>query len=94
MNPSRKPETRAKRLARARLVPGWGRLWRAWSVQLAALGVVLPEVLQLIADSSDSLAWLSEGTKNMIRLACLVGVVLLRPLKQGALAELAPESLK
>lgn len=83
MNPSKAPEPRAAK--RSRLVPHWRSLWRAWSVQLAALGVVLPEALQLIADNSDALDWLDGGMKNTIRLACLVGVVLLRPVKQGAL---------
>ena len=94
MNPSRKPEPRAKRLVRTRLVPNWRQLWRAWSVQLAAVGIVLPEVLQLIVENIDALGGFDGSTKNAIRLACLVGVVLLRPVKQGALAEPAPESLK
>ena len=84
MKPSN-PEPRAKRFVRSRLGPAWRSLWRAWSVQLAALGVVLPEALQLIADNSDALDWLDGGMKNTIRLACLVGVVLLRPVKQKAL---------
>ncbi|MCX7258013.1 MAG: hypothetical protein NTZ64_15200 [Polaromonas sp.] len=92
MNPSKAPEPRAAK--RSRLVPHWRRLWRAWSVQLAALGVVLPELLQLIADNTSGLDWLGGGTQNAIRLACLVGVLLLRPVKQGVLAEPVPESLK
>jgi hypothetical protein len=64
------------------LVPNWRSLWKAWSVRFAALGIFLPELLQLIADNSDTLAWLDSGWKSLIRLACLVGVVVLRPLRQ------------
>jgi hypothetical protein len=77
------PDLRTK--THSRLVPHWRRLWRAWSVQLAALGVFLPELLQLIADNTNGLDWLGGGTKNAIRLACLIGVVLLRPVKQETL---------
>ena len=54
-------------------------------MRFAALGIALPELLQLVADNTDSLQWLDGGYKSAIRLACLVGVVLLRPVKQGAL---------
>lgn len=83
MNPTKAPEPRAAK--RSRLVPYWRSLWRAWSVQLAALGVVLPELLQLIADNTGDFDLLGGGTKNTIRLACLIGVVLLRPVKQKML---------
>lgn len=66
-----------------KLIPEWKALWKAWSVQLAALGIALPELLQLIADNTGSLDWLDSGYKSGIRLACLIGVVLLRPVKQG-----------
>lgn len=66
-----------------KLVSNWRSvLLRAWSIRLAALGIVSPEVLQLIADNTGSMDWLDGSTKSMIRLACLVGVVLLRPVKQ------------
>lgn len=68
-----------------RLIENWRTLWRAWSMRIAALGVVLPELLQIIADNTDSLQWLDGGVKSGIRLACLIGVVLARPVKQGAL---------
>lgn len=68
-----------------KLVEDWRKLWKTWSLQLAALGIALPELLQLIADNTDSLQWLDGGYKSGIRLACLIGVVLLRPVKQGAL---------
>ena len=68
-----------------KLVENWRKLWKAWSLQLAALGIALPELLQLIADNTDSLEWLDGGYKSGIRLACLIGVVLARPVKQRAL---------
>jgi hypothetical protein len=68
-----------------RLIENWRTLWRAWSMRIAALGVVLPELLQVIADNTDSLEWLDGGVKSGIRLACLIGVVLARPVKQIAM---------
>lgn len=69
-----------------KLLPEWKSIMlRAWTIRLAALGIISPEVLQLIADNTDSLEWLDGSTKSLIRLACLVGVVLLRPVKQGVL---------
>lgn len=65
-----------------KLVHNWRTLYRAWSIRIAALGVVLPEVLQIIADNTDSLEWLDSGYKSGIRLVCLIGVVLARPVKQ------------
>jgi hypothetical protein len=63
------------------LVPNWRNLWKAWSLRFAALGLVLPELLQLLADSVDSLDWL-DGWKGTVRIVCLVLVILLRPLRQ------------
>ena len=68
-----------------KLIDGWRSLWRAWSIQLAALGIALPELMQLIADNTDLLIGFDAGYKSLIRLACLVGVVLLRPVKQVVL---------
>ena len=68
-----------------KFIPGAKQLWRAWSMRFAALGIALPEILQLIADNSSSLDWLDNGWKSMIRMACLVGVVLARPVKQIAM---------
>lgn len=66
------------------MIENWKSIMlRAWTIRLAALGIISPEVLQLIADNTDSLEWLDGSTKSLIRLACLVGVVLLRPVKQG-----------
>ena len=67
------------------LIENWRALWKAWSIQLAALGIALPELLQLVADNTDLLSGFDAGYKSLIRLACLVGVVLLRPVKQVVL---------
>ena len=72
-----------------KLIDGWRSLWRAWTVQLAALGIALPELLQLVADNTDLLMGFDAGYKSLIRLACLVGVVLLRPVKQVVLGSKA-----
>lgn len=67
------------------LIDGWKRLWRAWTMQLAALGILAPEVLQVIADNTSTLLWLDDGYKSGIRLASLILIVLMRPLKQVVL---------
>ena len=68
------------------LVAGWQKLHQAWSVRFAALGIVLPDLLQLLADNSDLLDGFDAGYKSIIRLVCLVGVVLARPVKQKEIA--------
>lgn len=68
------------------LVANAKNLWKSWSMQLAALGLLLPELLQLIADNSDSLPWLDSGWKSAIRVACLIGVILTRPIQQKAVS--------
>ena len=68
------------------LVPNWRRLWRSWSLRFAALGATLPEVLQFLADNTDSLPWFDDGYKSAIRLVCLVMVIVLRPVKQEAVS--------
>lgn len=72
------------------LVANAKNLWKSWSMQLAAAGILLPEVLQLVADNSDMLPWLDPGWKSLIRMACLIGVILCRPIKQKAVSG-APE---
>ena len=68
------------------LVPNWRKLYKSWSVQVAALGVALPEVLSMIADNSHYLPWLDDEVKAAIRIGCLVAVPVVRALKQRSLA--------
>lgn len=70
------------------LVENWKAvLLQSWSVRFAGLGVVLPEILQFIADNTEMLTSLDAGHKSLIRMACLVGVILCRPIKQAAVSE-------
>ena len=68
------------------LIPNWKSLWKAWSMRFAALGIVLPDLMQLIADNTSELPWFDGSMKSGIRLACLVAVVLARPVKQKEIA--------
>ena len=68
------------------LIDDWHKLWRSWSVIAAVVGAALPELLQVVADNSDLLPGLTVGDKSGIRLACLVLVVVVRPIRQAALA--------
>lgn len=67
------------------LVPNWRKLYKSWSVQVAALGVALPEVLGMIADNSHFLPWLDDEIKAAIRIGCLVAVPLVRAIQQRSL---------
>lgn len=69
-----------------RLVDNWRHLWKAASVQVIALGAVLPELLQLIADHSDLLVWFDDGYKSAIRLGCMVLALVLRPIRQESVS--------
>lgn len=64
------------------LIDNWRKLIHSWSLWAASLGLALPELLQLVADNTDLLAGFDAGYKSLIRLACLVLVIVLRPIKQ------------
>lgn len=70
-----------------KLVENWKALWKAWTVQLAAAGILLPDLLQVIADNSALIPWFDDGYKSGLRLACLILIVVLRPIKQPTLTK-------
>lgn len=59
--------------------------WKSWSWIAASVGLALPEVLSLIAEHSALIPSVAPEYEDAIRLACLVLVVLLRPIKQRSL---------
>lgn len=65
-----------------KLVPNF---WKSWSWMAASTGLVLPEVLSLVAEHSALIPGIAPD-KDGIRLLCLVLVVVLRPIKQSRLA--------
>lgn len=64
------------------LIPNWRKLYKTWTVQIAALGLALPEILGAIADNSSLLPWLDDDVKAAIRIGCLVAVPLVRAVQQ------------
>lgn len=56
--------------------------WKAWSWQIAALGLVVPELLQVLADHTALIHSVDQATKDTIRLVALLGVAVLRPIQQ------------
>lgn len=59
--------------------------WKSWSWLAATVGVLLPEILQIVAEHSALIPFIEPEYKDAIRLACLVLVVVLRPIPQKAL---------
>lgn len=67
---------------KVQLIDNWRKLVHSWSLWAASMGLALPELLQILADNTDLLIWFNDGYKSGIRLACLVLVIVLRPIKQ------------
>lgn len=70
-----------------KLVENWRKLWKSWTVLLASAGIFLPDILQIIAENIDGVPLIDAGHKSLIRLACLILIVLLRPVKQESLTK-------
>jgi hypothetical protein len=68
-----------------KLVENWKKLWKSWTVLLASAGIFLPDILQIVAENIDGIPLIDAGHKSLIRLACLIAIVLLRPVKQESL---------
>lgn len=69
-------------MKKPQLVSNWKSLWKAASVQILAVGAVLPEILQALADNTGLLPQLDAGTKDGIRLAAIIVAIVVRPIKQ------------
>ncbi|MDO9100516.1 MAG: hypothetical protein Q7V53_07270 [Caldisericota bacterium] len=64
------------------LVENW---WKAWSIRIAAAGLALPEILQVIANNSELLVFLPPDWRGYIYMAALIGAILVRPIKQKSM---------
>lgn len=67
----------------------WEVLFRSWSVYVAGLGLVLPELVDFVLANLDSLP-LSQESKMWIRVGALALVIILRPIPQRSLRK-SPE---
>jgi hypothetical protein len=70
-----------------KLVENWKKLWKSWTVMLATAGIFVPDILQIVAENIDGIPLIDTGHKSLIRLACLILIVLLRPVKQESLTK-------
>ena len=70
-----------------KLVENWKKLWKSWTMMLATAGIFLPDILQIVAENIDGIPMIDTGHKSLIRLACLILIVLLRPVKQESLTK-------
>lgn len=70
-----------------KLVENWKTLWKSFSVQLAFLGALLPEILQVVADNSMYLSWLDADAKNIIRFTALMLIPFARVVKQPSVSK-------
>jgi len=69
------------------IVDNWRTLWKSLVMWAAGVGLVLPEILQLIADQTQAMSGLDADTKNWIRIVCLVLVIVFRPIKQPSISQ-------
>lgn len=68
------------------LIANWKQtLLKSWSVWLAAAGVLLPELLQILADNLDSFPNIDAGYKSIIRTVFLVAIPIARVVHQPAI---------
>lgn len=70
-----------------KLVENWKKLWKSWTVMLATAGIFIPDILQILAENIEGIPLIDAGHKSLIRLACLIAIVLLRPVKQESLTK-------
>jgi len=74
-------------MTKLELVENWRKLWKSTTMIFGALGLAVPELLQILADNTDLVPWMDDGYKSGLRLACLIAIVLLRPVKQESLTK-------
>lgn len=65
-----------------KLVEKW---WKSWSLRIAAIGLAIPEILQVVANNTELLVFLPPDIKGYVYIAALIGVVLTRPVKQKSM---------
>lgn len=72
-------------MKKPQLIDNWKALWKSLVMWAASMGLVLPEILQFIADQSETFTDFDASTKNWIRVVCLALVIVFRPIKQPSM---------
>ena len=73
-------------MKKPQLVSNWKSLWKSLVMWTAGLGLALPELLQFIADNSQTFTGIDDSTKAWIRIAALALVIVFRPIKQASVS--------
>ena len=75
-----------------KLVFKYSELKDRWSAQLLAIGLLLPDVLDVIvsllnffAENSHAIPGLDASTKSWLRIGCMVGALIVLPIQQKKL---------
>lgn len=63
-----------------KLVEKW---WKSWSLRIAALGLAIPEILQVVANNTELLVFLPPQWQGYIYVIALIGAIIARPIKQS-----------
>jgi len=69
-----------------KLVSNWKEiLTKTWTARLAYIGIILPDLLQIVLQALDSslAAKMDAGTKDTMRLLILAAIVMARPIQQN-----------
>lgn len=73
-------------MKKPQLVSNWKSLWKSLVMWAAGLGLALPELLQFIADKSQTFTGIDDSTKAWIRIVALALVIVFRPIKQPSVS--------
>lgn len=65
-----------------KLVDKW---WKSWSLRIAAIGLALPEIMNVIAANTQLLVFLPPDVRGYIYMAALIGAIVTRPIKQKSM---------
>lgn len=75
-----------------KLVFSYSELKDRWSAQLLAIGLLFPDVLEVVvsalnffAENSHTIPGLSADAKSWLRIACMVGALIVLPIQQKKL---------
>lgn len=74
-----------------KIVPNWRQHWRSMSVWAMSLGIVLPDLLNIVAENVAGFPWMDDGWKSIVRTICLCLALVLHFVNQPKMHPDKPE---